>query len=272
MAKEPGIFTDLVFNAAVDWLSPVEYDGRALMTLPPGDIRLRLTSLLSWELENLASSLAPLKAFFASTAARDKVGRLVQYVCRLVLGVLSLSSGEVPRDQQSPAVRQLWRLLVAISNARRTFRLLEFGPFIAVARGVAQAGADPQWAPSIMANCAGAAFSFLDRSRWLMDLQLLRGDPRKTSRRAMRWLCVLHAAQCVRHLWRAALASGDARQREALREGVREALKQLLCFLQAAHISRLPGLQTHDAFVGAAGVLTTGLDVRDLWRRRLKPS
>ena len=44
-----GILTDLAFNAVVDWLSPVEYDGSALMSLPPTDPRLQPSALLAWK-------------------------------------------------------------------------------------------------------------------------------------------------------------------------------------------------------------------------------
>ena len=93
----PGIFTDLVFNAFTEWLSPAEYDGKALLALPTNDARLRTPALLAWEVHNTcsrsAAALAPVRAFFIGVSARDKAGRFVQYLCRLFQGILTVMGG-----------------------------------------------------------------------------------------------------------------------------------------------------------------------------------
>ena len=43
------VLTELLFNMLVDWLSPLEYDGLARVTLPENDPRLRIVALVRWE-------------------------------------------------------------------------------------------------------------------------------------------------------------------------------------------------------------------------------
>ena len=121
----------------------------------------------------------------------------------------------------------------------------------------------------------------------------MSGDPRLTGRRAMRLLCVCHGAQCTRRLLRAlaemrssrggghgvvgghggngtASTAGDEsiqRRDERIRTELNEAFKQALCFLQAAHIGKVPGLRTGDVAVCLMGIYTTAVDLRDMWHR-----
>jgi hypothetical protein len=264
------MLADLAFQSAVDWLSPQEYDGKALLDRSiVGDPRLRPSALLSWELNNLAAALSHIRSFFVTTASRDKFARFVQYACRLWIGILSLSRSR--QDARShPLVQQLWQVLSTISNARRTFRFLEFGPLIAFAhRAVGAAGpTGALWAAAWTSQATSALFSILDRVRWLQDHAILKGDPRATSQRAMRLLCVGHAAQAFRLLWRAASLRIAAAPRAEILICLRDALKQLLCLMQAAHIGKIPRLQSHDVAVGLAGILTAGDDVRLLWLKQ----
>ena len=56
----PGIVTELVFNYVIDWLTPQEYDGRAMITLPPNDPRRRLIRVVPPQTSELTTSLAGL--------------------------------------------------------------------------------------------------------------------------------------------------------------------------------------------------------------------
>ena len=49
---------------------------------------------------------------------------------------------------------------------------------------------------------------------------------------------------------------------------LREALKQLLCMLQAAHIGKVPNLQVGEVAAAALGVFTSWDDVSLMWHRR----
>jgi hypothetical protein len=56
--------------------------------------------------------------------------------------------------------------------------------------------------------------------------------------------------------------------RDAFMASLREALKQLLCMLQAAHIGKVPNLQVGEFAAAALGVLTSWDDVSLMWHRR----
>ena len=87
--------TEMAFNWVVEYLSPQEYDGAAHIVLPRNDKRLRVGALLQWERDNAArmveQRLVPMASFFTSLKARDKLGRLFQYLCRLLQGLLERS-------------------------------------------------------------------------------------------------------------------------------------------------------------------------------------
>ena len=50
---------------------------------------------------------------------------------------------------------------------------------------------------------------------------------------------------------------------QELRKHLKEVFKQLLCFLQAAHLGKL--VETNDAFIGACGVMSSLMDLQALW-------
>ena len=262
-----GILTDLAFNAVVDWLSPVEYDGSALMSLPPTDPRLQPSALLAWEVRNylgwINELLVPLRKNLASTSARDKLVRFVQYALTVILGAMAMS----PRhERQHWLFQALRKLRFTISTARRTFRFLEFGPILSLVdcSRIVRDG-EPYWPARIISITSVFAFSLLDRLRWLQEHNLCHGNALKTAVRAMRFICISNAASVLRQLLRVCTATA-ASQGEA-RLWLRDALKQMLCLLQAAHIGQVPYLQTHDVLVGLAGMATTGDDLLAIWRR-----
>eukprot|EP00962_Isochrysis_galbana_P032188 scaffold10546_cov114-Isochrysis_galbana.AAC.3 len=88
---------DLIFAACVDWLTPREYDGRALLRLPADDPRRRVDRALAAEirtavglLERLADVfLVPLKEYLSKSAHRDKLGLFVQRAVLVPVGTLT---------------------------------------------------------------------------------------------------------------------------------------------------------------------------------------
>lgn len=274
----PEILTQMILNYVVDYLMPVEYDGSAYIA--PEHVNkpsLRINRLLSWEKDQAAGgvevALAPVASFFAKVKTRDKAGRLVQYLCRMLHGILERSGNHAALQSI------LNKLILTVSNARRTFRVLEVGPLLTLARGVSSAGevvAFPRQA--LAATVFQAAFNLTDRLRWLQEHRLARGDFRATGRMAMRLLCACHLVQSIRHLLRAArIHARDATSRTRgngtalsarhgeLRERLHDACKQFLCFLQAGHMGKVPYVQTNNAVVGLMGVLTSSSDLWELW-------
>ena len=275
--------TEMVFNYVVEYLSPQEYDGTAQIVLPRNDKRLRVSALLQWERDNAArvveQRLVPMTSFFASLKARDKLGRFFQYLFRLLQGLLERSGHQ---RHLLPIVK---KLILTLSNARRTFRVMEFGPLLTLARGVSTVyQEEPFWAHALGAMALQALFNLTDRLRWLQEHQLVSGDYRTTGRTAMRALCACHALQCLRRLLHAASihlevragegkgngrsAEGLDERRAEMRTFLRDALKQWSCCLQCAHIGKVPYLQSNDVAVGLMGVATTASDLRDIWLAR----
>ena len=97
-------------------------------------------------------------------------------------------------------------------------------------------------------------------------------------RRRNGWsVAVFYAGHAVVHLLPAAHAllgappapvgAGEARRLgAACRAALHEALKQLMLFLQAAHMGQL--LVTHDVLVGGLGTITSAMDLQKLWPHR----
>lgn len=291
---EPGLVTDLAFNALVDWLSPVEFDASRLSRLKSNDRRLRATALLAWEAQNAVATttaaLAPLKSFFTGASARDKAARLLQYLCKLVVGVLTAIELRGAGSAATQLVaKRLKALQLEISRARRTFRMCEVGPLLTLTRLPAAMAAEPFPLARLCASVASAGFNIVDRVRWLREHGALEGEAKNAALLAARLQCFAFVASAVRLLLRAAstaeaarlgssvrtalgLRSADRASASAsvadaseLRKHVADALRSLLCAWQAGHVGKLPlVIRTHDAVVGLMGVLTSARDLVEM--------
>ncbi len=286
------MLTELVLNFLVDWLSPLEYDGRAHIKLAENDPRLRIGELLRWELSNALRAgewissrvLQPVNDVLSRADGRDKAARLVQYAVRLALGVLSRLSPSAARRQLALTFA---KVMSTLSDARRTHRWLKLAPLLALRSG------SPLWSePSPAGRLLGMAsqlstvvFLGFDHRRWLQQHGLVSGSAARSGRYAMRLLAFTHACNALLALskLRPRLASQQQQRQQqdgAAQEAVeteeerrradgliwREGGKQLLCMLQAGHNGQVPGLQTDDALVGAMGVLTASSDLAAIWR------
>ena len=315
MENAKAVFADLLLNGVIDYLTPDEIDPNAYIELPHSHPLLQPGALLRWEAGNALSllqsvgsdGLAPLRTFFTTNAARDKVGRLIQYALQLVTSVFKILP---PSDARQRLAQTLNAIVLNLSNARRAARTLEFSPFVAVLTR----HKDPELL-GLVARWAIAGFHCLDRVRWLQQhglaLSLFDGSTRTTTRLSFRMLFVAHACRTIKELRRAAATHEAARltrrlrhaqtvrsrfgaaaglngngngqsngaahadadempsdDRDAFMASLREALKQLLCMLQAAHIGKVPNLQVGEVAAAALGVLTSWDDVSLMWHRR----
>ena len=212
-----GLVTDLVFNGVCDWLSPAEYDGKAMLQLPPNDPRLRASALLAWEAQSMlhraGQVLAPLRSFLVSVSARDKVGRLVQYFCKLCKELLVL----VDAHRHHHLIQRLRTVTFDLSNARRTFRVAEVGPLLTLTRLPTVLADEPHWRSRLVSCVAIAGFNLCDRARWLQDHGLMRGSSDRFGLHAARLLCLAHVALGTRTLLRAASTAEARRRLDALR-------------------------------------------------------
>ena len=325
MENAKAVVADLLLNGVIDYLTPDEIDPNAYIELPHSHPLLQPGALLRWEAGNALSllqsvgndGLSPLRTFFITNAARDKVGRLIQYALQLVTSVFKILP---PSEARQRLAQTLNAIVINLSNARRAARTLEFSAFVAVLTR----HKDPELF-GLVARWAIAGFHCLDRVRWLQQhgiaLSLFDGSTRTTARLSFRMLFVAHACRTIKELRRAAatheaarltrrlrhaqtvrsrfgvgVAAGEAfgvaaglngngngqsngaahadadempsDDRDVFMASLRQALKQLLCMLQAAHIGKVPNLQVGEVAAAALGVLTSWDDVSLMWHRR----
>lgn len=200
-------------------------------------------------------------------------------------------------------VKRLRSLQLDISRARHTFRVVEIGPILTLARLPVLLEDEPFPLLRFAATLGSAGFNLFDRARWLREHGLLAGDARSAAVIAARLLCIAHVASAL-HLLRRAMATGEAgrvpaRLRALIRDRIgwadetarasslaaeqrvhklngvddtnyrrclRNALCRLLCAWQAGHVGRVPLLsRTHEGIVGLIGVVTSAADLAELW-------
>lgn len=296
------MLVELIFNALLDRLMPLEYEGRAHVKLPESDRRLHLSEVLRWEMRNAEAAtkgfLIPIQNLLAASDGRDKAGRLVQYCCRMLLGFIALAGGN-----REMLARRLSKMMAALGDARRTHRWLKgISPVVSLLDGSAGGGEKswPLWALAVSSRATTVAFLGMDHTRWLQQHAGLSGEPALTGRRAMRLLAIVHALNVAVHACRAAAAAKMV-QRLRARLGAAETVKrgqsasdedgedgavnfaalshqlfqltrQFFCLLQAAHIGRVESLTTNDALVGALGVFTSSCDLWDVWNKANNPT
>ena len=269
----------------LDWLTPVDFDGAAHVSLKESDARLKLEALLAWELKNLLELLdvisrrllLPLQGLLAQSVARDKLARLTQYALLMINGLVVALGGPASASARLRAVMK------PLGDARQTGRWLNgVAPLLALRGELAACASAPPFgaAPAIASKLALIGYFLLDHGVWLQKARVLGGDASRTSRRSLRLLAAVHACSLLQLGMRvarqnqpevrtqlAAVVRGEARPScsQELRLAARALLRELMLLVQAAHNAHL--LRTHDSLVGFLGVCTGLDDVTKLWRK-----
>ena len=269
----------------LDWLTPVDFDGAAHVSLKESDARLKLEALLTWELKNLVELLdvlsrrllLPLQGLLAQSEARDKLARLAQYTLLMVNGLVVALGGP------SSAAARLRAVMRPLADARQTGRWLKgVAPLLALRGELAACASAPRVgaAPAIASKLALLGYFLLDHVVWLQKARVLGGEASRTSRRSLRLLAAVHACSLLQVGMRvasyhqpevrtqlAAVVRGEARpsSSQELRLAARELLRELMLLVQAAHNAHL--LRTHDSLVGLLGMWTGLEEVGKLWRK-----
>ena len=269
----------------LDWLTPVDFDGAAHVSLKESDARLKLEALLAWELKNLLELLdvisrrllLPLQGLLAQSVARDKLARLTQYALLMINGLVVALGGPASASARLRAVMK------PLGDARQTGRWLNgVAPLLALRGELAACASAPPFgaAPAIASKLALIGYFLLDHVVWLQKARVLGGDASRTSRRSLRLLAAVHACSLLQLGMRvarqnqpevrtqlAAVVRGEARPScsQELRLAARALLRELMLLVQAAHNAHL--LRTHDSLVGFLGVCTGLDDVTKLWRK-----
>jgi hypothetical protein len=230
--------------------------------------------------------LAPLCKVFASTSARDKAGRLVQYLCHLIRGLLVAMDGKAVASR-TQLFQKLRTLQFTISNARRTFRFYELGPLLTLTRLPTILADEPYWVSRLLSSICVAGFNLADRARWLQEHRLLAGEPSRAAIHAARLLSVAMAATAYR-LLRKATSTNEARRLFAslraqlipsrplptsiaeddatsFRRDLYDAMKSLLNCWQTGHIGKMPGFAMGDVSMGLIGSLISASDLHEVW-------
>lgn len=279
----------------LDWLTPVDFDGAAHVSLRESDARLKLEALLAWELRNLLELLdriarqllLPLQGLLAQSEARDKLARLVQYTLLMINGLVVALGGP-----SAAAAARLRAVMRPLADARQTGRWLKgVAPLLALRGELAACASATRLgagaardrlaaAPAIASKLALLGYFLLDHVVWLQKARVLGGEASRTSRRSLRLLAAVHACSLLHVGMRvarhnepevraqlAAVVRGGARpsSSQELRLAARELLRELMLLVQAAHAAHL--VRTHDSLVGFLGMCTGLEDVGRLWRR-----
>ena len=83
----------------------------------------------------MISTMLQLEGLLGRSDGRDKLGRLVQYACRMVAGRLKQME---PSDAQAETIRILTKVMGSLGDSRRTNRWLKgVSPVLALREGLA---------------------------------------------------------------------------------------------------------------------------------------
>ena len=301
-----GLLSDVVLHLTVDHLAPLEYDGGAHISLPATDPRLSIGTLLRWEWENAdgalhrltAKVLAPANHFLSLPGAHDAIARLIQHALLVPLGVLpatataplrslhdALASARAPFRWQQAMAQLLALRGAVVSSAPLTFyRALaagaEFGAFAYVALdllrwlqqllpGARAAGvAERTYMRAHRCLAAGCACALLARLQATRCTALESSAPVGRPRHEV-LSTLARAAQGLRMWTGRALgcdAPGGVETPAPLHPAERQALRDLLLLVYAAHVGRLAWVPA--AVAGAAGGAAAVLDIAALSRLR----
>ena len=202
------MFTNLAANLLIDWVTPVDFDAHAHISLADTDGRLKLDQLLRWELRNLLDILdvlsrhvlLPLQSLLAQSDARDKLLRLVQYALLMVHGLVTALGG-------ASSAARLQAIIRPLADARQTGRWLKGVTPLLALRGELGAGAGAprlDAVPALVARLSLLGYYLLDHLVWLQKVRVLGGEAGRSSRRALRLLALVHASTLCHAALRAA--------------------------------------------------------------------
>lgn len=209
-----------------------------------------------------------LTKLFGSYDGRDRIARFFQYGARFVVGCTTNSSCVVSQQIRIFAAR----FLTFLGSSRRTFRWGKEVPvLIHLARCWNHSIDDPVLRTlEISQTLFLLLFLFTDHVSWLLQIRFgLRGGARSIqwSFRFLTISSVLSTSSAIKKLLSlpgyqltVQETATFGRQREAYMFSI---LRNGLMALQAAHNSSL--FTTHNAIVGALGMVTSIMDVTQVW-------
>jgi len=210
--------------------------------------------------------------FFSKAEARDKVGRIVQYGCRMLQGMLA----HLPQD----SALQLCKPLVAecqttLAWARRTHRWGKEMPHIPTL-GKAISNFDVLQAAQSMVLIT---FLLQDHIYWLLKVGILKFTnytPIQWHRRNLRFITLSHVLNfslCIREIMQVKkkLQNAEAKGNEdavkkaksTIYDNKRMMVRYVLTFIQMLHVSQVK--QMDDWYIGMMGMISSYIDASKQW-------
>lgn len=223
----------------------------------------------------------------SKTDGRDKLFRLLQYLCKLLRGI---STGHTPPTPSTPTAT-LAALESSLAASRQIWRLFKWASVYANRTHISNT-LTLEHITSVTRDFAMFAYYICDNLTFLHKLRLLRGHPKPATRRAARfWLAAVLTAvtaavhrlhtlhirqQTLRKVLVARVKAGDdatsqRAEHSAVLRARRAALANLLknasdCVV-AWNLTRVTPL--HPAVVGACGVVSSFVGFTQVWPRYL---
>jgi len=212
--------------------------------------------------------------FVAKAEARDKVGRIAQYCCRCIQGILAHCSPEFPLQAYKPAVAEIQTTL---AWARRTHRWGKELPHIPVL-GEAVGKGDLL---EVAQRAVLITFLVQDHMYWLLKVGLVKFSNYTAiewHRRNLRFITLSHVlnfALCVRSINRiqAKQQLGDPKYsgseesvqkaRDEIYDNQRMIVRYVLTFIQMIHVSGVK--QLDDWYIGIFGMISSYIDASKQW-------
>ena len=203
---------------------------------------------------------------------KDKIGRLVQYGCRGMTGLIS----DLGLDAKE-TVDQLKLMQGSMADARRAGR---FFKELTVAPTILKELDEPDpinRACTVVSKVSLVFFFLIDHVAQLQKWKILSSEIRKpadTVKLALKLFTLAHAANLVLQLKRLKEEmdlEGTPKYNQSKRDvAALNATKAALLVFQGLHVSGL--VESKDSLVGFAGVATSLLELQALWPAKPKSS
>jgi hypothetical protein len=230
-------------------------------------------------------SVATFNTLLSKSEGRDKLARLIQYLARTIIGfagMTTIKKGTALFELNEQATN----IMKQLAGARRTHRWCKEFPVIksVVQTFPRQICAPVDWDAALergldlLQKCSLATFLVIDHVGWLKQVKVLGGGKRAgtgTIQLGLKFFCLSNFLGALFQMKKIKDAAAKARESGESCSGeqskcAQNAFKHALLVLQTAHLSRLR--ETHDAIVGAAGVVTSAMDVLSQWPEKKAPA
>lgn len=212
--------------------------------------------------------------FISKAEARDKVGRIVQYFCRFLSGVIAHSPANFLLTPYKSTIAEVQSTL---AWARRTHRWAKELPHIPTLAQALTSG------DALEATQRAVLITFLiqDHIYWLLKVGILKFEkytPIQWHRRNLRFITLSHVLNfslCVRDIMRikekkekkdpkyAGSAEAEATAASAIYDNKRMMVRYVLTFIQMLHVSQVKKLD--DWYIGLMGVASAYIDASKQW-------